>query len=460
MRIVIGVVLSIVAAMGLWLLVEQRPPADAVRATPAPPRDDPRAAELEARVSNLEAELRRLAADLAASERHDRTPLPPTFVAPSDNPRTGDGIDPRWYLQQYVRSFEGGGEGSEYFRLAVDAYAIELVSAICVLVRANGSPPALRARLAAILGSPRFARHPDALDTLVALLRNSGDERLGLAALAALEVIGDAPTAIVLERAFPELTSLDLKRRALATLVRLGGPDANRALERLFATVSSAEERALVLGALSTADADAALAVFRQASHAEDGVRMQAANAIGKFRGEAITAFIDQWLGYETDARVQQILGQARARMNEVRPYAAQKATGPPDADPNQDHPNAWASQNANMGLQWLELGYQPARRASALRIHEVSVAGAVVEVIAVDEGGRRHQLWAGVDPTPRPGVFEVRFAPTTYRVRSVRIVLDTDKRQGWSEVDAVELVGPDGNAWASEAKASSSYGQ
>lgn len=230
MRIVIGIALGILAAMGLWLLLEQRPPADDARATPAPPRDDQRAAELEARVSNLEAELRRLTADLAASERHDRTPLPPTFVAPSDSPRTGDGTDPRWYLQQYVRSFEGGGEGSEYFRLAVDAYAVELVAAICVLVRENGSPPALRARLAAILGSPRFARHPDALDTLVALLRNSGDERLGLLALAALEVIGDAPTAVALERAFPELTSLDLKRRALAALVRLGGPDANRAL--------------------------------------------------------------------------------------------------------------------------------------------------------------------------------------------------------------------------------------
>jgi hypothetical protein len=55
--------------------------------------------------------------------------------------------------------------------------------------------------------------------------------------------------------------------------------------------------------------------------------------------------------------------------------------------------------------------------------------------------------------------VFEIRFAPTGFRVRAVRIVLDTNKRPGWCEIDAVELLGPDGSSWAQDATASSSYG-
>ena len=106
------------------------------------------------------------------------------------------------------------------------------------------------------------------------------------------------------------------------------------------------------------------------------------------------------------------------------------------------------------------ELHYKPARRASAVRIHEVCVAGAVVQVSLIDESGGRHVVWAGADPTQRPGAFEVRFAPTGYRVRGVHVLLDTNKSPGWSEIDAVELAGPDGSAWAREAKASSAYGQ
>jgi hypothetical protein len=215
-----------------------------------------------------------------------------------------------------------------------------------------------------------------------------------------------------------------------------------------------------VLGALSTADPDAAIDVFRKASNAEEPVRLQAANTIGRFRGEAFAQFIDQWLGHERVPAIRQALEQARARLRETPPYAAQKATGMPDAVPESDHPNAWASQQPDGGRQWLEVGYQPARRASAVRIHEVCVAGAVVQVFVVDEAGRRHEVWAGVDPTAVPGVFQVAFAPTAFRVKAVRIVLDTDKKPGWSEIDAVELLGPDGRAWASEATASSSYGQ
>jgi hypothetical protein len=94
------------------------------------------------------------------------------------------------------------------------------------------------------------------------------------------------------------------------------------------------------------------------------------------------------------------------------------------------------------------------------VRVFEVNVAGAVAEVETVDEAGARRSVWKGEDPTAQPGVFEVAFPLTPYRVKRVRVVLDTDRRPGWDEIDAVELVGPDGRAWAESASASSTYGE
>ena len=94
------------------------------------------------------------------------------------------------------------------------------------------------------------------------------------------------------------------------------------------------------------------------------------------------------------------------------------------------------------------------------MRIFEVNSAGAVVRVETVDEAGTHRTVWQGDDPTETPGTFEVPFPPTPYRVARVRVVLDTDRRPGWNEIDAVELVGPDGRAFAATAAASSTYGQ
>jgi hypothetical protein len=35
---------------------------------------------------------------------------------------------------------------------------------------------------------------------------------------------------------------------------------------------------------------------------------------------------------------------------------------------------------------------------------------------------------------------------------------MDTKRGKGWNEIDAVELIGQDGSAWATDAAASSTY--
>ena len=141
-------------------------------------------------------------------------------------------------------------------------------------------------------------------------------------------------------------------------------------------------------------------------------------------------------------------------------PPIALRATGPPDATADEDDPNAWATKVADGGTQWIELLYDPPRVATSVTIHEVNVAGAVAEVLVRPQDGAWRTVWSGTDPTEHPGAFLVAFPRTSFPVHAVRVVLDTDRRAGWNEIDAVELSGPDGSAYAVHARASSTYGQ
>jgi hypothetical protein len=68
--------------------------------------------------------------------------------------------------------------------------------------------------------------------------------------------------------------------------------------------------------------------------------------------------------------------------------------------------------------------------------------------------------VWEGTDPLTHPDVLSIPFPLTSYRVRAVRLEIETKRHSGWEEIDAVQLVGPDGALWASGASASSTYGQ
>jgi hypothetical protein len=375
-------------------------------------------------------------------------------------PGSGEEFSLRSYLDEYVRSFSGGGGGSEYFRLAVDAYAVELSNEILAILRDPSSPAALRGRLVQMLTSPRFRGDHRVAQAFLELVER-GPDAIRKGALEGLAVIGTGSTAESLERLVPHLRSPPLVKSALATIARLAGERANAIARRLFHAAPDDSTRIAILQQVQPGDAETAVDLFRDAWRRDVPVRIAVAVRLGRFVGEPFRGLVNELLDAEQDERVRKVLEQARKRQSAVPAWHALKATGPADATPpNRDHPNAWASARGNMGLQWLELGYQRPMRAHSVRIYEVNSAGAVARVETVDAGGVRRTVWEGDDPTPKPGVFEVRFAATPYRVAKVRIVLDTDRHPSWNEIDAVELVGPDGRAWAATATASSTYGQ
>ena len=422
-------------------------------------RHDARLARLEQRVDELALGLTSLGDEVRRLADARRVPAAePAPVAPAE-PRGAEEHGPAWYLEQYVASFADGGQGSEYFRLAVEAFAPSLVREIGAVVLDPGAHPLLRVRLVTMLGDARFHGHGAVIDVLLRLVGTRASEALLDSALAALQRIGDARTALALERTLWSIEPAATRWKAVQAIVVLSGEDANAVLVRLWSAADEAERSQLV-GLVQPNEGEHALALFELASAAGQPVRLQAARAVGQFRFPAFGPFVDAWRARETDEAVRVALGAAREALRAPSGWSAEHAIGPPDANAGNDDPKAWASQRGDMGLQWLELDYDPPLAASSARIFEVCVPGAIASVSSLDERGGRHELWSGLDPTAAPGVFELEFALTPFRVRTLRLTLDTDRRQGWSEIDAVELVGPSGRTWASGARASSSYGR
>lgn len=451
-------------AVVVWIVI-----ASSGRDEEAPRRAEGRAAVVEDRIARAELErlsdeVRRLSQDLGdarAETRSLKTAFRQLLRRGSSAGGEGGGPDPQSLFDQYVYSFAEGGQGSEYFRLGVDAYAPELLEEILAKLRDTGAPVSLRLRLLKMLANARFKGDSEVIDALLEVGTRDPNSKLSAAALKGLVKVGDANTGLAVERSLGIMQEPWRRQSAVRVVVQLAGADGNKALARMFRGERDAGGRQKMVYMLRTNDAVSALDTLRHASSAEQPVRLAAAKKLGQFRDADARTFARQWHGVERDAAVKRILANAIERQTKVPSWDAMKATGKPDAkDPARDSVNAWASKAASGGAEWLLLTYAQAFRASKVRIYEVLSAGAVVRVETVDTGGVRRAVWQGGDPTAAPGVFEVSFPLTAYRVKQVRVVLDTRRGSGWNEIDAVELVGPDARAWAVHAVASTTYGQ
>jgi peptidoglycan hydrolase-like protein with peptidoglycan-binding domain len=136
------------------------------------------------------------------------------------------------------------------------------------------------------------------------------------------------------------------------------------------------------------------------------------------------------------------------------------QATGAPDTATAGDQATAWATQEPDAGTEWLKLTYAQAVDVAQVRVHETFNPGAVTSITAAAEGGEV-VIWSG-DPVAAEAPNWLELTPTAAaRTATITLHLDTTLKEGWNEIDAVELVGADGSRqWAEKAESSSFFGQ
>jgi len=186
------------------------------------------------------------------------------------------------------------------------------------------------------------------------------------------------------------------------------------------------------------------------------GVRESASEALRRIGRPALAALLRlrrTGLPAEAQARVDRLLGgiavdregrvhewaSEATASSEYAPddWSARQAVGPPDS-PEEDSRTAWAAKEADGGIEWLRVKFLLPVRIRRIRIHENLTPGGVVRIDAVGDDGLRRTVWEGSDPA-QPW-FEADLGGEL--AGDLVIVLDTRKRPGWEEIDAVEVIG------------------
>ena len=126
-------------------------------------------------------------------------------------------------------------------------------------------------------------------------------------------------------------------------------------------------------------------------------------------------------------------------------PYTPNTVTGAPDVERYGDSGNAWATETADKGIEWLEVKFANPVQATELRVRQNYWPGAIIKLELLDEAGARHTIWQGLDEQKYDGTIawlKRSFDKTPYRVVGARITLATNAVPDWNEIDAVQLLG------------------
>lgn len=104
------------------------------------------------------------------------------------------------------------------------------------------------------------------------------------------------------------------------------------------------------------------------------------------------------------------------------------------------DDSRAWASEDADGGIEHVTVSFSYPVRATSVLIVETFNPGAVMRVDDLTDG-RATALWSGTaSPATSSRIMRLDLAqPRT--IDTLRIVLDTRRVSGWNELDAIGLI-------------------
>jgi hypothetical protein len=166
--------------------------------------------------------------------------------------------------------------------------------------------------------------------------------------------------------------------------------------------------------------------------------------------GQAATVFISRSLDYDAVEHVFHANNGA---------FTPAMAVGAPDAKGYGIQPNAWVPDTRRYGqTNWLELDYATPQTVNKIVVHNTQSPSGLVAVVLIGASGTNLARVSMSSSSSSPGSgWDTEFSlPTTSElVKTVR--LDFGKAPpGNIAIDAVEISGPSGSQWASNARASS----
>ena len=144
--------------------------------------------------------------------------------------------------------------------------------------------------------------------------------------------------------------------------------------------------------------------------------------------------------------------------------YSADQAAGRPNVSSSSSgfQQRAWMPARSGSGAEWLEVDFWPAMRAETLRIMKSGPHDAIRQVRLIDDRGAQFALITNTNlsrsPRARYHLFDFPLGAHTQAVKRVQIDFDTFRRTSTIGVDAVQLRSATTNAYASAARASSTY--
>ncbi len=163
------------------------------------------------------------------------------------------------------------------------------------------------------------------------------------------------------------------------------------------------------------------------------------------------TVFVSRSLDYDA---VSQIFNANRVG------FTAAMATGAPDSSGRVGYiPTGWMPDTRRYGLtNWLELDYATPITANKIRIYQTQPSSAIGEIVLIGISGSnvaRVSMPSALPVRGRSGTREFDFPITGEPIKTLQLNFGTTPPSNLG-IDAVELVGTNGSAWATDARASS----
>jgi hypothetical protein len=110
---------------------------------------------------------------------------------------------------------------------------------------------------------------------------------------------------------------------------------------------------------------------------------------------------------------------------------------------------NTWSQAEQDIGMDWLELGFDKPVQATAVRavFTGTDAIQAITKVELIDEAGAAQAVWSGLseekaDKRGERTWMVKTFPKTATKIKAVKLTFANNVSSGYKEVDAIQLVG------------------